>query len=126
MLPINLEEMTLDDFGVIDGYEVLSSDGHWVGSIDLVFSDDVTGRPEWLGVWNGEPLAHRRIVPIRGATREGTKIHLPYARDVVERAPSYREHDGHVRITKEQEAEAHSLYGPAPRAASRAGLEPLS
>jgi hypothetical protein len=116
MLPTNLEEMTLDDFGVIDGYEVLSSDGHWVGSIDLVFSDDVTGRPEWLGVWSGEPLAHRRIVPIRGATREGTKIHLPHARDVVERAPSYHEHDGHVRITKEQEAEAHSLYG----------LEPLS
>ena len=76
MLPTKLEEMTLEDLGVIDGYEVVSSDGHWVGSIDLVFSDEATGRPEWLGVWNGEPLSHRRIVPIRGATREIAKIHV--------------------------------------------------
>ena len=116
MLPTKLEEMTLEDLGVIDGYEVVSSDGHWVGSIDVVFSDEATARPEWLGVWNGEPLSHRRIVPIRGATRDITKIHVPYTKDVVEQAPSYEEHHGSFRVTKEQEAAAHALYG----------LEPLS
>jgi hypothetical protein len=115
MLPTKLEEMSVEDFGVIDGYEVVSSDGHSLGNIDMIFAEISTGKPEWLGLWGGVPFSHRHIVPIQGAERDATTIRVPFTKDVVKQAPSY--HEGildkgkHVHITPDQEEAAFALYG---------------
>ena len=118
MLPARLEGMSIEEFGVIDGYEIVSSDGPSLGNVDIVFADEASGQAEWLGVWNGIPFTHRRIVPVRGAERDVTTIRVPFTKDVFEQAPSYHEHlledTKDVHITQEQEQEAYALYGLEP------------
>jgi hypothetical protein len=115
-----LESLTPQELQVYDGHEVLDPDGESLGEVDLIFVDEETGRPEWLGLWNGIPFTHRRIVPVRGGViRQGVTIHVPYRKAVFERAPSYHEHFLHgdpreVHISREQEAEAYRLYGIEP------------
>jgi hypothetical protein len=119
-----IEGMTAEELQVYDGHEVFDPNGESLGEVDLIFVDETTRRPEWLGLWNGVPFTHRRIVPvIGGVIREGATIHVPYPKEVFERAPSYHEHFLHsdpkdVHITREQEDEAYRLYGVEPPAPS--------
>jgi hypothetical protein len=123
----SLEGLPVEELAKLNGYEVHTSDGHRLGYVDLILADDATAVPEWLGVWDGLPGGPRRIVPIRGARHVGAEIHVPWTKDVVEPAPSYHEgflHDKpqDVRITREQEEEAYTLYGVEPVTAAPEGV----
>jgi hypothetical protein len=117
-----LEGMSPEELARVDGHEVIDRDGESLGGVDVIFADEGTGQPEWLGLWNGIPFSERRIVPIRGAVHEGgVKVRVPYGRELVERAPSYHEsflhhHSEDSHITREQEQEAYALYGVEPLA----------
>ena len=60
--------------------------GTTVGKIDGFFVDEGTGRPEWLVVRPGR-FGHHALVPAREAVEAAGHVWVPYARDVIKRAP---------------------------------------
>ncbi|HEY7196490.1 MAG TPA: PRC-barrel domain-containing protein [Gaiellaceae bacterium] len=114
-----LESYSQDKLRDLVGHEVTASDGEKVGYVDLAFVDDETGRPEWLGVWNGYPGGTRHLVPIQGVAHDDGEIRLPWTKEHVEGAPAYNEEDERglfddepsFGISQEKEDRAYAHYG---------------
>jgi PRC-barrel domain len=106
----------------LGGHRVLSEDGEQVGYVDLVFRDDDTGEPEWLGIWDGVPDSKPRVlVPIRDVTVDGDAVRVPWPADVIRSAPAYEApgdlvigHDSVIEISPETERDAYAHYGVEP------------
>lgn len=125
-----LETYTTEEIGRLVGHEVRDPNGEWVGYVDLVFVDDDTQRPEWLGVWNGLPGGGRNLVPVRGVELDEDELRLPWTKELVTSAPSYDEEDdrglilsdpGVVAISPEKELAVYRHYGLDPSPAAREG-----
>jgi hypothetical protein len=107
------------------GHEVVAADGDKVGYIDLVFRDNETGAPEWLGIWDGLPDTKPRVlVPVRDVQVEADVVRVPWPADVVRNAPSYDAphdlvigHDDVVEIDQETERRTYEHYGIEPTTA---------
>jgi hypothetical protein len=114
----SLEGLPAEELVGVDGYEVHAPDGQRAGYVDLIFADEATGLPEWLGVWNGLPGGPRTIMPVHGARQVGGEVHVPWSKETIGEAPHYHERfrqDPHdVHITREMEEEAYRLYGVQP------------
>jgi hypothetical protein len=105
---------------------VVDTNGEPVGYIDLLFADEETGRPEWMGIWNGVWRTRPRVLaPIHGVDVVEDEIRLPYTKKQVQDAPSYDDEDDRglfsddsdaIGISPEKELSAYRHYG----------LEPLS
>jgi sporulation protein YlmC with PRC-barrel domain len=89
--------------------DVLDSEGKSIGNVETFFADRATGQPEWLGVFYGTIRSHHRLVPVRGAEREGQAVRVPWTKDQVHAAPAYPDPDR--GISEELEREAYSHYG---------------
>jgi hypothetical protein len=121
------EAYSIADLSRYLGHEVVDANGESVGYVDLVFVDDPSGRPEWLGVWNGVWETRPRIlVPLQRIDVSDDQIRVPWTKDVIKAAPAYTEEDDRgvladhaelIGISPEKEREAYSHYGieqPAP------------
>jgi sporulation protein YlmC with PRC-barrel domain len=119
-----LENYGTEELRELVGHEVVDANGESVGYVDLVFIDTDTGRPEWLGIWNGLWQTRPRVlVPIRGIEHVEDEIRVPWKKDVVMSAPSYDEEDDRgiiadrddvIGISPEKEREAYAHYGIEP------------
>jgi sporulation protein YlmC with PRC-barrel domain len=119
-----LEKYGTEELRELVGHEVVDAKGESVGYVDLVFMDTDTGRPEWLGIWNGLWQTRPRVlVPIRGIEHVEDEIRVPWTKDVVMSAPSYDEEDDRgivadrddvIGISPEKEREAYAQYGIEP------------
>jgi hypothetical protein len=75
------------------GHDVRDRHGKAVGYVDVIFNDDQTGRPEWIGVLTGS-FRHRHVlVPITGAERDDGSLKLPWSKERVKGAPRYDRED---------------------------------
>jgi hypothetical protein len=134
-----LETYSLEELTPLVGHEVVDANGKSVGYVDLLFVDDPTGRPEWIGVWNGVWGTRPRVlVPLRGIELVEDELRLPWTQDVVKGAPTYDDEDDRglfddtdvTGISPEKEREAYGHYGvepltAAPRGESRARFRAL-
>lgn len=120
-----------DDITRILGEEARDVNGKSVGFVDLVFIDDETGRPEWMGVWNGLPGSHRHLVPLRGVEEQGSELRVPWTKDLVKSAPTYDEEDDRglirddpdgIHISHEKERAAYEHYGLEPESPVQEGV----
>jgi PRC-barrel domain len=84
-------EKTTSYEGWID-HDVYDSDGDKIGSIDAIYYDDITGRPEWLAVRTGLFGMNTSFVPISGATVYNDDLQVPYTKDTVKKAPNTDPH----------------------------------
>jgi hypothetical protein len=119
-----LETYSLEELRPLAGHEVVDANGESVGYIDLVFYDDATERPEWMGIWSGiAGKGHRVLVPIRGVEHVEDEIRVPWTKDVIQSAPTYDEEDDTgvflrdpavVGISPEKERAAYEHYGVDP------------
>jgi hypothetical protein len=106
----------------LGGHEVVASDGEKVGYVDLVFRDEGTQQPEWLGIWDGLPDSKpRMLLPVRGVEVVDGAIRAPWPAETVRGAPSYEDphdlvlpHDSVVEISPETERAAYEHYGIEP------------
>jgi uncharacterized protein (TIGR02271 family) len=90
------------------GREAVDSDGGKIGSIDEIYMDAETGRPEWLAVKTGMMGSKVSFVPIAEAQEAGEDVRVPYDKQQVKDAPT-AEADG--ELSREEEAGLYRHYG---------------
>jgi uncharacterized protein (TIGR02271 family) len=90
------------------GRNAVDSDGHKIGSIDEIYMDTQTGKPEWLAVKTGMFGSKVSFVPIAEASDADGDVRIPYDKQQVKDAPT-AEADG--QLSQEEEAALYSHYG---------------
>ncbi|MGW2177611.1 DUF2382 domain-containing protein [Streptomyces sp. NPDC001732] len=96
------------DSGELDGLTVYDTDGEKVGSVGRVYVDDNTGRPDWITVKTGLFGMKESFVPLAGARRVGSDLHISHPKDRVKEAPRV-DADAHLSVAEEEELYNH--YG---------------
>jgi uncharacterized protein (TIGR02271 family) len=103
--------MTPTDSAVAEwrGSNAVDSDGQKIGTIEEIYMDTETGKPEWLAVKTGMFGSKLSFVPIAEATASaGDDVRVPYAKQQVKDAPN-AEADG--ELSQEEEANLYRHYG---------------
>ncbi|SCE39562.1 PRC-barrel domain-containing protein [Streptomyces sp. DpondAA-F4a] len=75
------------DSGELDGLTVFDSDGEKVGTVGRVYVDDDTGKPDWITVKTGMFGMKESFVPLAGARRVGSDLHVSHPKDSVNGSP---------------------------------------
>jgi uncharacterized protein (TIGR02271 family) len=102
--------ITLNDPDTLRGATVRDRDGEKIGTVDELYFDDVTDKPEWLTVKTGLFGMKTTFVPVEGAQPEGDELRVPYEKDRVKDAPSI---DPDHELSQQEESELYSFYGIA-------------
>jgi uncharacterized protein (TIGR02271 family) len=92
------------------GREVVDAQGDKIGSLEEVYLDTDSGRPEWATVKTGLFGMKQSFVPLRDASPEGGKVAIPYDKDQVNDAPKV---DPDGELSTEEENRLYSHYGIA-------------
>jgi uncharacterized protein (TIGR02271 family) len=90
------------------GSNAVDSDGEKIGTIEEIYMDAETGRPEWLAVKTGMFGSKLSFVPIAEASAANGDVQVPYDMQHVKDAPN-AEADG--ELSQEEEANLYSHYG---------------
>jgi uncharacterized protein (TIGR02271 family) len=90
------------------GMTVLDSEGEKIGTIDQVYMDDATGKPEWASITSGFLGMSRRLVPLAGATPEGDSVQAGVTKDQVNNSPSVNEDQ---ELSESEESRLFEYYG---------------
>ncbi|MDQ0792148.1 PRC and DUF2382 domain-containing protein [Streptomyces sp. B1I3] len=106
------------DSGELDGLTVYDSDGEKVGTVGRVYVDDDTGKPDWITVKTGMFGMKESFVPLAGARRVGSDLHVSHPKDRVKEAPRV-DADAHLSVSEEEELYRH--YGLSRKAGGNAG-----
>ncbi|MFI7364407.1 PRC and DUF2382 domain-containing protein [Streptomyces sp. NPDC050149] len=96
------------DSGELDGLTVYDTDGEKIGNVGRVYVDDNTGRPDWITVKTGLFGMKESFVPLAGARRVGSDLHISHPKDRVKEAPRV-DADAHLSVSEEEELYRH--YG---------------
>jgi len=119
-----------EDITRILGKEVRDLNGDSVGYVHLMFVDDETGRPEWMGVWNGLPGSRRHLVLVAasrskaascGCRGRGPRQVGADRRQGARSRPHSRRPDG-IHISAEKERAAYEHYGLEPESPVQEGV----
>ncbi|HWU06924.1 MAG TPA: PRC and DUF2382 domain-containing protein [Streptomyces sp.] len=106
------------DSGELDGLTVYDSDGEKVGTVGRVYVDDDTGRPDWITVKTGMFGMKESFVPLAGARRVGSDLHVSHPKERVKDAPRV-DADAHLSVSEEEELYRH--YGMTRKGTGHAG-----
>lgn len=101
-----IDETTL---GRLHGTDVVDRDGSKIGSVEEIFLDDATNRPEWIAVKTGWFGSHISLVPLRDAEMrtDADAIAVPFSKDTVKDAPH---HDVDQHLSREEERDLYAHY----------------
>lgn len=98
--------------------------GEKIGSVEQVYLDDRTGRPEWVTVKTGLFGMKQSFVPLSGARRQQDELHVAATKEAVKEAPRV-DADQHLEPGQEQDLYTHygltRPTGSKPRSAPAAG-----
>jgi uncharacterized protein (TIGR02271 family) len=89
------------------GRELVDNDGQKIGTIEGLYCDTSTSRPEWAAVRTGLLGTKLNFVPITDAQPTGEQLQVPFDKDQVKNAPSI---DPEGQLTEQEEAELYSHY----------------
>ncbi|GGS23232.1 photosystem reaction center subunit H [Streptomyces aureoverticillatus] len=97
-----------DTPAALTGLTAYDRTGDKIGSVQQVYLDDQTGRPEWVTVKTGLFGMKESFVPLAGARREGDDLKVATTKDVVKEAPRV---DADQHLDPSQESELYAHYG---------------
>ncbi len=97
-----------EQLGDIMGSNVETLDGDKIGSAGSIYTDDETGRPEWVTVRTGMFGTNESFVPLAQAEFSGGTLRVPYSKDQIKNAPNVGP-DGH--LSPDEEAQLYQHYG---------------
>jgi uncharacterized protein (TIGR02271 family) len=85
---------TFDDvndqtFQSLIGRKVIDNRGDTIGTLDALWTDETSGKVEFLGIKTGWLLGKTHVVPARGVEIHDDQIRVPYDAQLVKDAPSY-------------------------------------
>jgi hypothetical protein len=101
------------------GRTLVDHHGEPLGTIEIIYLDKVTNQPEWALLEAGAGPT-RTFVPLVSASEEGDTIRVPFAKTLIEGAPSM---PADRELSEDQEGELYRHYGvPYSRADSPSGL----
>jgi sporulation protein YlmC with PRC-barrel domain len=78
------------DVLALRGHELRGRDGERIGTIEEIYLDTDSNRPEWALVTTGMFGTKQSFVPIGEATREGDGVRVPFDKATVKDAPMAR------------------------------------
>ncbi|MFD3651932.1 PRC and DUF2382 domain-containing protein [Streptomyces sp. NPDC058620] len=104
------------DSAELDGLNVYDSEGEKVGSVGRVYVDDVTGKPDWITVKTGMFGMKESFVPLAGARRVASDLHISHPKEKVKDAPRV-DADAHLSVSEEEELYRH--YGLTKRSTTK-------
>ena len=90
------------------GAAVVDQDGEKIGTIDEIYADADTGKPEWLAVKTGLFGMKLSFVPIAEATETGGQVRVPYDNQQVKDAPAV---ESDHELSQDEEANLYRHYG---------------
>ena len=90
------------------GANVVSSSGEKIGSIEDIYLDQETNKPEWVAVNTGLFGSGTTLVPLAEASQQGDDIVVPYDKDTVKGAPNV---DAGGELSQQEEGELYRYYG---------------
>jgi uncharacterized protein (TIGR02271 family) len=90
------------------GSTAVDSDGEKIGTVEEIYMDAETGRPEWLAVKTGIFGMKLSFIPIAEASESDGDVRVPYDRQQVKDAPN-AEPDG--ELSQEEESGLYRHYG---------------
>jgi uncharacterized protein (TIGR02271 family) len=103
-MPVNAtEEITR-----LRGATLVDRNGDKIGSIDEIYADQETGRPEWMAVSTGLFGTRQTFVPLAEAETTGDEVRVPYEKAQVKDAPNV---DPDGELSQDEEARLYSHYG---------------
>jgi Protein of unknown function (DUF2795)/PRC-barrel domain len=89
------------------GATLYSSDGEDLGSVDEVFMDNDTRKPEWLALTSGPLRQKRHLVPVAGAEPRHGGVQVPYSAGQIKGTPELEGRE----VNQETERVLYSHYG---------------
>jgi hypothetical protein len=102
------------------GRTLVDHHGEPLGNIEVIYLDKATNQPEWALLEAGATGPAPTFVPLVSAGEEGDTVRVPFAKTLVERAPSI---PADQELSEDQEGELYRHYGvPYSRADSPSGL----
>ena len=101
------DTMTTESLQSARGQTVYGADGGKIGSIEELFVDEQTGKPEWIGVGTGMLGTKRVLVPVVGMEPSDDGFRVPYSKDQVKDTPDIDSDE----ISQETEAQLYAHYG---------------
>ena len=90
------------------GSSAVDSDGEKIGTIEEIYMDVETGRPEWLAVKTGLFGMKLSFIPVAEASASNGEVQVPYDKAQIKDAPAV-EPDGD--LSQEEEANLYRHYG---------------
>jgi len=90
------------------GRDAVDSDGEKIGTINEIYMDAETSKPEWLAVKTGMFGSKVSFIPIAEASESNGDVQVPYDKAQVKQAPN-AEADG--ELSQDEEAALYSHYG---------------
>ena len=90
------------------GRLVVDRDGEKIGRFEDVYLDAETDLPAWAGIGTGLLGSRQSLVPLSSATSVGEDLQVPFAKDLVESAPSV---DPEAELSDAEEAALNEHYG---------------
>jgi uncharacterized protein (TIGR02271 family) len=102
------------------GREVVDAGGDKIGSLEEVYLDTDSGRPEWATVNTGLFGMKQSFVPLRDASPRRGQVVIPYGKDQVKDAPSV---DPDGELSSEEEERLYSHYGIAASSGAGSGRD---
>lgn len=101
------DSMSMESVSNLRGAPVYDSAGERIGSVEEIFYDQETGRPEWIGIGTGFLGTKRVLVPVEGASTSEDGVTVPYPKEQVKDSPDVDDET----IAQETEAELYQWYG---------------
>jgi uncharacterized protein (TIGR02271 family) len=97
------------------GSKAVDSNGEKIGTVEEIYADAETGKPEWVAVKTGMVGSKLSFIPIAEASEAGGQVRVPYDNQRVKDAPAVEpEHE----LSQEEEANLYRHYGLSYSAAS--------
>jgi uncharacterized protein (TIGR02271 family) len=100
--------MNIDDPARLNGTTVLGGDGEKLGSVDAVYYDNATDKPEWVAVRSGLFGTRVALVPLRRADHAGDALRVPFDKAQLRNAP---QHDPGRELSASDKADLYRYYG---------------
>src|SRR5688572_3611030 len=101
------QTLSIEQFERVRGADVYSQEGEKIGSVEQVYVDMETRRPEWIGLGAGFFGTKRVLVPVEGMSISEDEITVPYAKNHVKDSPDIEADE----IDQETERALYAHYG---------------